>query len=190
MLDADEVTADIEAGQYNEDWLRMPNAARRELQSMLHGLLPVDTIAGEVARFCHTVFGAHRVVGVHARKTDKLRGRSSVSVKAEKHALRATIDRVFNEDPEQRVFLCSDSAQTEEECHMHFGDRCIIRKKREYDTQCDTEGIDRPTVAVQEGLTDLLILARTIRILGTHNSTFSSLAACYYDVPYTRLLTA
>jgi hypothetical protein len=132
-----------------------------EAPALLAPLVPTASIRLEVDAFCSRCGG--RTIGVHIRRTDF--EFQHLSPTAEFIAcMRAEVTA----DPSTRLFLATDDPSEETHLRAAFGDRVLTRPKQ-FD-RARPEG-------VRDALIDLLILARTRRIIGGWSSSFSETAA-------------
>lgn len=117
----------------------------------------------------------HDAIGLHIRRTDHWRA-------TRYSPLRLFIDQIerhLAEEPAACFYLASDSAQVHALVRERFGDRVVCYPKRDYH-RTTQEGIE-------DGLVDLLCLARTRRIYGCYMSSFSDMAADLGGTEYVTL---
>jgi len=139
-----------------------PGLARQRdaLLPYLRRLRPKASITAEVADFA----GHHRfedgVVGLHVRRGDHARARAE------------SPDAAFfvhlDAHPGERLFLTTDDHETEARFRARYGARVIVREKATLDRADPASGPD--------ALIDLLLLARTQRLVGSAGSSFTELA--------------
>lgn len=128
-----------------------------------HGALkPIEQIgtlvAQTVARFDHTI-------GVHVRRGDNAWSRDGSPT----DLFVARMNAAVAEDEGTTFFLATDDPSVEAQMQAAFPGRIFVYPKR---------SLDRRTVtAIQDAAVDLYSLAATRRILGSHISTFSIVAA-------------
>lgn len=108
-------------------------------------------------------------VGLHLRRTDQTK------------SIRHSPDRLFIEKAREivasgkKIFLATDNVETEAKMKQLFGDAIVTYPKRTALKQrWPREGFD--PIVVEDDLIDLFLLSRTGYVLGSHFSSFSSLA--------------
>ena len=115
-------------------------------------------------------FAEGRTIGVHIRRTD-----NTASIRQSPIELFfAAIDRELAQHPDLLIYLATDSESVKQELNARYGERLI----------CAEEEADRnSTAGIQGGVVDMYTLARTHKIYGSFQSSFSELAAQLGDVP-------
>ena len=115
-------------------------------------------------------FAEGRTIGVHIRRTD-----NTASIRQSPIELFfAAIDRELAQHPDLLIYLATDSESVKQEMNARYGERLI----------CAEEEADRnSTAGIQGGVVDMYTLARTHKIYGSFQSSFSELAAQLGDVP-------
>lgn len=111
-------------------------------------------------------------VGLHIRRRDN---RKSIRHSPTDAFIAAMEDAVAN-NPETRFFLATDSPAEEARLRRHFGDRILTRRRKL--SRLHTSGL-------QDALVDLILLSRTSRVIGSHWSSFSEVAAEIGRIPHT-----
>jgi len=125
----------------------------------LRPIEPIRTrVAETVARFDNTV-------GVHVRRGDNAWSRDGSPTGLFVERMQAAVA----EDETTTFFLATDDPSVEAELQAAFPGRTIVHPKRSLDR--------RTATAIQDAAVDLYCLAATRRILGSHISTFSVVAA-------------
>ncbi len=183
---------------WRDDIPDVPRAAFfKEVRASLDRLTPTQAIADAAAAFRRerALDGA---LGVHIRHTDNVEVYTSGSHESQvldRHkmstvdgfigAIGAHIDRM-------PVFLATDNARIERQCHEIFGDRLVTYPKH---YACEWEPpayVDRcpplRTTAVSEALVEMLLLRSCRRIVGTYFSSFSKFAALWGRVEYLEMI--
>ena len=103
-------------------------------------------------------------VGIHIRRTDNLLAIKNSPIEK----FYRYIDEALNED------ISSDDAKVKEDLQKRYGNRIISQNWK----------LERFSVqGMKDAVTELFCLARTNRIIGSTNSTYSMMAASLYDIP-------
>ena len=134
----------------------------RPLRGRLECFVPVASLRREVERVA-SAFGP-RTVGVHVRRGDHALSREESPTAAFGTRMAAELAR----DPATTFFLCTDSPSDEAALGARFPGRVHARPK------CLDRGDE---AGARDAVIDLYALARTARILGSHESSFSETAA-------------
>lgn len=109
-------------------------------------------------------------IGVHIRRTDN---RASIE-QSPLELFVTTIDRELAEHESLSIYLATDSESVKQEMRKRYGERLI----------CADEKADRnSTSGIQGGIIDMYTLARTQKIYGSFQSSFSELAAQIGGIP-------
>lgn len=104
------------------------------------------------------------VVGIHIRRTDHELARSQSPTEQFIVAMRKMSDAA----PQLAFYLSTDDEQVKTQLQSEFGDRLFTR----------SVPLSRSSAAgMQEAVIDLFLLARTSKIIGSHASSFSAVAA-------------
>ena len=123
---------------------------------------------------------SNRPMGVHVRRTDKIAGDAVEVSRLDKKIFRE-IER-HQDDNHSRIFLATDCMSTLERYRFRFGKRLVCSNPSHFDKFYDGK-IFRSTSAVEAGNVDFLLLSHCSLIIGSKNSTYSSLAAFLGEVP-------
>ena len=131
--------------------------------------VPQPEIQRLIDRRC-TRFAEGRTIGVHIRRTD-----NTASIRQSPIELFfAAIDRELAQHPDLLIYLATDSESVKQELNARYGERLI----------CAEEEADRnSTAGIQGGVADMYTLARTHKIFGSFQSSFSELASQLGNVP-------
>lgn len=130
--------------------------------------VPVDEIMEEVENRCRNFSDA--MIGVHIRRTDNLASirQSPIELFYQK------LDEKIKEDGKVAIYLATDSEEVKREMKERYGDRIF----------CSGKKADRGSLeGIREGITDMYTLARTQKIYGSFQSSFSDMAAQIGGVP-------
>lgn len=115
-----------------------------------------------------------QTIGVHIRRTDH--GRAIE--KSPESAFRRVMKTKIKVDPDATFFLATDSAETKKSLQEEFGDRILSN---------DVPLTRGNTSGLQGAVIDLYCLAQTKKILGSHVSSFSKVAAKIGGIPLVRV---
>ena len=112
------------------------------------------------------------VIGLHSRETDKVRDITDPD------RVDRLISKIISENHFQRIFVCSDSKETEERLYIKFPANVFVRTNKAYpvcELPCEpSTSIIRSKESVIEGLVDLHLLAATnYMIIGHPHSNFN-----------------
>lgn len=113
-------------------------------------------------------------VGVHIRRTDHDRAIRQ----SPEESFRCAMEKEIKENRDVTFFLASDSAETKQSLKQEFGRRILFN---------DIPLTRKSTSGIQGAIVDLYGLARTKKILGSHVSTFSGMAARIGGIPLVRV---
>lgn len=133
-------------------------------------LAPTPSIAAAVE--AHTAAFDDRTIGVHIRRRDN---RQSIR-HSPTEAFIEVMESALGEDPRTHFFLATDSPAEETRLRLRFGERILSRSRKL--SRLHTSGL-------RDALVDLLLLSRTSRIIGSHWSSFSGVAAEIGRIPHT-----
>jgi hypothetical protein len=123
----------------------------------------------------------NRAVGFHIRRTD-----NKVSIRnSPDHLFVAEAERVIDEG--RQVFLATDNTVTEAMMIRRFGGRILVFPRRKVLAQRWPRP-DFDLAALDDDLCDLLLLARTEYVIGSHYSSYSGLAIALNGSPLCRKL--
>ena len=106
----------------------------------------------------------------HIRRTDNLASirQSPIELFYQK------LDEKIKEDGKVAIYLATDSEEVKREMKERYGDRIF----------CSGKKADRGSLeGIREGITDMYTLARTQKIYGSFQSSFSDMAAQIGGVP-------
>lgn len=153
-------------GQYGPD--RMSNHAVRDgLLEEFAALVPSAPVAARAGAFVRRHLAGRPSVGVHVRRGDNDWANRFVPDGLFPPAVAAALDA---RPGDAAVFACSDSPESVGLLRRRFGRRVVTYPVRSLDRGGSYE-------AVQDALTEMLILAATDVIVRTPSSTFSQCAA-------------
>lgn len=124
--------------------------------------VPVEEIMAEVESRCRNF--PDTMIGVHIRRTDNLASirQSPVGLFYQK------LDEEIKEDNKVGIYLATDSEEVKREMKERYGDRILSSGK-----QADRSSLE----GIREGVADMYTLARTQKIYGSFQSSFSDMAA-------------
>ena len=144
-----------------------------EVCPYIRSLHPVDEIQDVVSEFYDRNNIIDRV-GVHIRRTD-----NSTSIRHSKlHHFYAEMDKV-----DQDFFICSDCEKTKREVMEKYKGRCVDFKHPH--KQCPNS---RKTVrGIKRATCELLLLGKTIKIVGSVFSSFGTMASVIGGAPIKRV---
>ena len=146
---------------------RIPNDVRINICNYLNELKPIEIIRSIVNNFA-TKNDVENLVGIHIRRGDFLDGKEGLGKVSSDDKFIKKMKELLIDEPSTKFFLCTDCQFTEDKFKEIFKDKIIIYPKKKRDRQS--------TIATQQGLVDLLLLARTKHIIGTYRSTYNEVA--------------
>ena len=150
-------------GLYLRTWSRfLPGTVRRAM------FQPVPALQSRIEA---ATGGKEYAIGVHIRHGDH--APSTQFSPTELFVKRVATE--IESCPGATAFLATDDPEAEAVFAAEFGERVMVRPKTSLD-RARPEGIE-------DAVVDLFCLARTRRILGSTNSTFSRVAAELGDIP-------
>lgn len=131
--------------------------------------VPVREINERVEMQCKSFTG--NVVGVHIRRTDNI-----ASIKHSPLELfYAEVDKDVDGNSNTSIYLATDSVEVKNKMKQRYGKRLI----------CSENSVSRNSVeGIQGGVVDMYTLARTNKIYGSFQSSFSEMAAQIGKVPF------
>lgn len=130
--------------------------------------VPVPEVRSEVERRLERF--APETVGVHIRRTDH----AAAIAKSPTALFFEQLDRDVERNPDLGIFLATDSDAVKREMGERYGTRVLTAQAT----------ADRSSVSgIRDGVADMFTLARTRRIYGSFQSTFSELASQLGGVP-------
>lgn len=113
---------------------------------------------------------APETVGVHIRRTDH----AASIAKSPTGLFFEALDRDLERNPALGIFLATDSEEVKQEMRRRYGNRVLTAEA----------GADRSSAAgIRDGVADMFTLARTQRIYGSFQSSFSEMASQIGGVP-------
>jgi hypothetical protein len=161
---------------------QLPAAFRREMVAYHRALRPLAQLRERVERFAAEAI-TPPTVGVHVRRNDHQWSRARST--NERFFLR--MDQLVRQDDRTTFLLATDCPQTERLFIDRFNGRVTVYPKRVARAVTTMKAPDRATVeGVQDALIDILLLARTSRVLGSYGSTFSR-AVEYFSGDFRKL---
>ena len=111
-----------------------------------------------------------RTIGLHIRRTDNI---ASIQQSPLELFLQA-VEKELTYDPNTTLFLATDSEEVKAEFLKRYGNQVITAKEKS----------DRDSIAgIKGGIIDMYTLAKTQKIYGSFQSSFSELAAQLGDIP-------
>lgn len=130
--------------------------------------VPVDEITGEVERRCCNF--AEEMIGVHIRRTDNAASiqQSPIELFYQK------LDQDIKGNDQVGIYLATDSEEVKKAMKERYGNRLFSSDK-----QADRGSLE----GIRDGVTDMYTLARTRKIYGSFQSSFSDMAAQIGGVP-------
>jgi len=155
-------------------------------QSLFAGLQPARPIQQVVTEFRQRHFRP-TMIGVHLRRGDLLRERPDTANNT-KQAF-AMVSRFLDEAPEAGILLCTDDGAPDPKngrlthgegvfakCVARYGARVIAPIQRSYDR--------RSTIAIQDAVSELLLLRSCDYFVGTASSSFSEMVVFGRQLPH------
>ncbi len=109
-----------------------------------------------------------RCLGVHVRRVDDWAGAVEEFGRSRDEYFAAILDGVVERVPDTTLLVAADNEDSERRLRARFGKRVLIHPKTS--RHRDRQG-------VEEALLDLLLLSRTAGLVGTHYSSFSTVAS-------------
>jgi len=150
----------------DHEFERIPKELREEILPYLRRLKPLKEIEKRINDF-NKKHKLENCVGVHVRKGDFIVEGGPGDFSVDERFINR-MKEVLKENKNQKFFLCTDSKEIEEKFKKIFGKKILIFPKTNFDR---TE-----VIFTQEGLIDLLLLAKTKHIIGTYASTFTEMS--------------
>lgn len=124
---------------------------------------PVPTLEQSITSEC-SKWAQRTVIGIHIRRTDHALAKSQSPTKRFVVAMR----EMSAAEPQLAYYLSTDDEQVKTQLQSEFGDRLFTR----------SIPLSRSnTAGMQEAVIDLFLLSRTSKIIGSHASSFSAVAA-------------
>ena len=146
---------------------RIPLGIAGNIVKDLRKLKPSKEIMERVEKFDEEE-KVNEMIGIHLRRTDFNKspdGRGNISTD---DLFVERIEEIIKKNPKQKFFVCTDSPETEKDLKEKFGESIVVFPK--------TNWIMSSKEASKDSLTDLLLLSKTKKILGTYLSTFTEIA--------------
>ena len=144
-----------------------------DFQHEFTGRLNALTLAAPVQQRIDEFRAQHitnNTVGVHVRRTDH----KKAIARSTNDQFIAQMQRLIDELPDARFFLCTDSPDVRELLAGRFGSRVF---------HYPTESLARnQPVGIRDALIEMRLLGHTRLILGSFGSTFSRLAAQFHGI--------
>ena len=144
-----------------------------DLQNPFASFVPVPALQEQIDERCLDF--SDYTVGIHIRRTDNV-----VSIRESPTEL--FIRRMQEEiqhHPDVRFYVASDSVQEKRTLSGIFGDRIITA----------SQPVSRSTVeGMQDAVVELYTLSRTQKIIGSHYSSFSEIAAEIGKISYEKII--
>lgn len=112
-----------------------------------------------------------RTVGVHVRGTDHPTAR----LESPLDAFTAAMDAELAREPETSFFLCTDEPSVERDFSVRYPGRILTHSPKALARNSQA--------AIEDAAIDLFALSRTNKILGSHRSSFSDVAARVGKLP-------
>lgn len=124
--------------------------------------VPVEDISVEIENRCRHF--PQETIGVHIRRTD-----NEASIRQSPIELfYQRLDRDIEENKHVGIYLATDSEEVKTAMRERYGDRVLASEKQ----------ADRGSLAgIKEGIVDMYTLARTQKIYGSFQSSFSDMAS-------------
>lgn len=144
-----------------------------EVQPYISSLSPVDEIQDVIAEF-NDKYNVTDMVGVHIRRTDNVKSKQ-YSKLSHFYAEMDKTDLPF--------FLCSDCEKTKKEVSEKYKGRCISFKNPHKDCPNTRQTIR----GIKRALCELLLLGKTIKIIGSTFSSFGTMASVIGGAPIKRV---
>jgi hypothetical protein len=136
-------------------------------------LRPSPAIRKAVDDYTDRTFAGKRVVGLHVRRGDATSGPMRAEyLQSDDAAFRVAIEAELRRRAGVHFFLATDCEQTQEGLRRDFPGRVLT-----YDKPFPESRFGEPRGGQADAATELFILSRTSRVIGTHFSSFSALAA-------------
>lgn len=124
--------------------------------------IPVEEIVEEVENRCHNF--SDTMIGVHIRRTDNLASirQSPIELFYQK------LDKEIEANDKTGIYVATDSEEVKQAMKERYGDRILSSEK-----QADRGSLE----GIRDGIADMYTLARTQKIYGSFQSSFSDMAA-------------
>jgi hypothetical protein len=142
-------------------------------------LTPVAAIRDDLDRV--TAPFAPPTVGVHIRRGDRLALKDTAleTLRSSERAFVRAMDGVLAANPNAMFFLATDTADVEDRFKARYGAMLLTNPSKRFVSSV----LDQPKDNQRDAVIDLFALARTSRILGSHNTSFTDMAATLSGVP-------
>ncbi len=132
------------------------------MQSHYNYFIPVEGITDNVERMAKKF---KKTIGLHIRRSDH---EVSKSFSTTDRFLEIT-NEILTKNPEYSFFLSTDDGPTKKSLLAAHGSKIITNEISSYDRNNEE--------AVKEAVVDLYCLSRTLKVIGSHQSSFSQTAA-------------
>jgi hypothetical protein len=150
----------------DHEFNRIPKKLQKEILIYLKKLKPLKKLQDSINKF-NNKNKISKCVGVHIRKGDFIVKGGPGDFSVDERFIKR-MKEISDKNKKQKFFLCTDSPEVETKLKKIFGNKIIIFQKTNFDRT--------DVIFTQEGLIDLLLLAKTKYILGTYVSTFTEMA--------------
>jgi hypothetical protein len=110
-----------------------------------------STFMGKADKISHELGINTSIMGVHARGTD---------FTPDINFYQTSINNLLNENPKQKIFVCSDDRVLENGLFTMFPNNTIFRSKENYTIRVGN-GIDIDSSTLEDSIIDLLLLSKT-----------------------------
>lgn len=146
---------------------------RAQYEGAARQLVPVPGIARRIEKVVENF--ADDTIGVHIRRGDAVLSRAHgwKFRRSSDAAFLGAIDRELQSNPDVRFFLATDSEETQEVFCRRYGRAIVTNTEKEFVSSLPGQ----PKANQRDAVIDMMVLARTKRILGTYYSSFSKFAA-------------
>lgn len=124
--------------------------------------IPVEEIVEEVENRCRNF--SDTMIGVHIRRTDNLASIRQSPIELFYHKL----DKEIEANDKTGIYVATDSEEVKQAMKERYGDRILSSEK-----QADRGSLE----GIRDGIADMYTLARTQKIYGSFQSSFSDMAA-------------
>ena len=144
-----------------------------EVSPYIKSLSPIDEIQDAVSEFYEKNDIGNKV-GVHIRRTDNVKSRENSKLKH----FYAEMDKIDHD-----FFLCSDCEKTKAKVSERYKGRCTVFKHPH--KECPNT---RQTIrGIKRGLCELLLLGKTVKIVGSVFSSFGTMSSVIGGAPIKRV---
>ena len=153
----------------NTSFLESTNSISKQLKS----LKVTDNIKNKINDFVEEYKIDRTVTGIHARGTDFINENLSDYIQI--------IKNILLNNPECKIFFCSDNVEWETHIKNKFPENIIIRQKKDYVKKSNdnlgwVNNVYTSEESTIEGLIDIYLLSKTNFLFYNHASTFAQLS--------------